>query len=136
MFLKRVFPYVLSVIAVCTAFFLFSCGSEPQKTVVEMRKTIEEAQAGVVVFPHEVHDKAGVKCVDCHHKKYNDERNKTCASAECHTGEAGLTTMHKLCVDCHLSVRKGPRQCDGCHKELIKGPKKDLANAMGLTKGL
>jgi len=117
MFLKRVFPYVLAVIAVCTAFFLISCGSDPQKTV-EIHKTAGEPQVGMVDFPHDAHNKAGIQCVECHHKKNNPERNKLCA--DCHAEEDGLTTMHKLCVDCHLSVKKGPRQCDGCHNTLKK----------------
>ena len=119
MFLKRVFPYVLAAIAVCTAFFLISCGSDPQKTV-EIKKTVKanEAQAGLVNFPHSAHSKAGVQCVECHHKKGNPERDKTCVN--CHQGESGMTTMHGLCVDCHLSVKKGPRQCDGCHVTLRK----------------
>lgn len=120
MFLKRVFPYVLAAIAVCTAFFLISCGAEPQKTM-KIHKTVASgsvAQAGVVNFPHDIHDKAGIQCASCHHKKGNDERSKVCA--DCHQGEEGLTAMHKLCVDCHLSVKHGPRQCNGCHEILKK----------------
>ena len=117
MFLKRVFPYALAALAVCTAFFLISCGSDPQKTV-EIHRTASSPQTGKVDFPHSVHSKAGIQCVECHHKKNNPERDKNCAA--CHQEENGLATMHKICVDCHLSVKKGPRQCDGCHKPLIR----------------
>jgi hypothetical protein len=114
---KRVFPYVLAVIAAGAAFFLVSCGSDTQKTVA-ITKTTESPQVGVVNFPHEAHGKAGVKCVECHHKVNNAERDKVCAN--CHFGEEGINTMHKLCVDCHISAKKGPRQCDGCHTQQVR----------------
>ena len=121
MFLKRVFPYVLAAIAVCTAFFLISCGSDPPKTM-KVEKTVKanEIQAGIVYFPHDPHSKAGVQCVECHHKKGNPEREKKCAIDGCHQGESGLKTMHELCVGCHLSVKKGPRPCNECHTPLKK----------------
>lgn len=115
---KRVFPFVL---AAAVAFFLVSCGSDAQKTVdvTKVTKLLGTSPAaGPVKFPHDVHDVDKMKCAKCHHKENNDAREKVCA--ECHVGDAGMETMHKLCYGCHLSVKDGPRECGECHGTLEK----------------
>jgi len=72
-----------------------------------------KGNVGAVTMSHSVHEQHGVKCADCHHKNDNPERIKQCA--KCHYGEKGFNTMHGLCVDCHISVRKGPQKCMECH---------------------
>ncbi len=72
-----------------------------------------KGQVGAVTMSHSVHAKEGLQCLDCHHKKNNDERIKQCA--RCHNGDAGYETMHGLCVDCHIGRKEGPQECMECH---------------------
>jgi hypothetical protein len=72
-----------------------------------------KGQVGAVTMSHKVHEKQGLACIDCHHKKGNDDRIKQCA--KCHNGQAGYETMHGLCVDCHIKEKKGPQKCMECH---------------------
>ena len=76
-------------------------------------KSPYKGNVGAVTMSHSVHENHGLKCVDCHHKNGNDDRIKQCAP--CHNGYEGFDTMHGLCVDCHISVRKGPQKCMECH---------------------
>jgi hypothetical protein len=76
------------------------------------RKTYAEMPA--VQLSHQVHERAGVKCVVCHHKTNNDGRIKRCN--QCHKGIRGVEDMHKFCLDCH-EKRKGPQKCAQCHPE-------------------
>lgn len=116
---RRVFPFVLAAIA--AVFFVLSCGSDKQR-LVEMANTTKHvggnAQMGSVMFPHDKHEAKDIKCTVCHHKENNPSRDKVCA--ECHVGDDGMNTMHKLCIDCHIASKKGPRECDGCHGPVIK----------------
>ena len=68
-----------------------------------------------VRISHKIHEDEGVQCVTCHHKKGNDDRIKQCAY--CHKGVRGDETIHNLCINCHLSKKKGPAMCQECHKE-------------------
>jgi len=72
-----------------------------------------KGQVGAVTFPHSVHEHAGLKCVECHHKEDNDDRIKECA--RCHYGDEGFDIMHGLCLDCHIAKKKGPQKCMECH---------------------
>ncbi len=72
-----------------------------------------KSQLGAVKFYHKTHEKIGMKCVECHHKTANPDRIKQCAF--CHIGENGYTTMHGLCLDCHIDKKEGPQQCKECH---------------------
>lgn len=66
-----------------------------------------------VAMPHNKHEKAGIKCVICHHKEGNDDRIKQCAV--CHKGAAGEDTIHNLCINCHAQAKEGPTLCNQCH---------------------
>ena len=96
------------------------CKQEPQlestknTDLVTISKINKDAQLGAVTLPHVKHEKAGVKCVVCHHKKNNDDRIKICA--RCH-GEGADELMHNLCVNCHKEKKKGPTDCTACHRE-------------------
>jgi len=72
-----------------------------------------KGQVGASIMSHSVHEKQGLACIDCHHKKGNDDRIKQCA--KCHNGQAGYEVMHSLCVDCHIDRKKGPEKCMECH---------------------
>ncbi len=72
-----------------------------------------KGQVGAVTMSHKVHEKQGMACDTCHHKKGNDAREKKCA--KCHNGQAGYEKMHGLCVDCHIAKKKGPQKCMECH---------------------
>ena len=72
-----------------------------------------KSQAGAVTISHKKHDMEGIQCVKCHHKSSNPEREKECA--KCHKGNEGYTTMHKLCLNCHIEKGKGPQDCKNCH---------------------
>jgi hypothetical protein len=72
-----------------------------------------KGQIGAASMSHRVHEKQGLTCIDCHHKNGNDDRIKQCA--KCHNGQAGYETMHGLCVDCHITKRRGPEKCMECH---------------------
>ena len=74
-----------------------------------------KGNVGAVTMSHSVHENHGVQCFDCHHKHDNDARIKSCASEECHTGDKGYNALHGKCVDCHISVNKGPQKCKECH---------------------
>jgi len=70
-----------------------------------------------VQLPHVKHEKAGMKCIACHHKTYNDDRIKVCA--QCHIGEDGENLMHNFCIGCHekrvKDSKKAPVDCEQCH---------------------
>lgn len=77
-------------------------------------KPVLRSQVGSVKMSHKTHsEKVGRQCVDCHHKKGNDSREKRCAV--CHFGDNGYEIMHGLCVDCHVGRNKGPVKCKECH---------------------
>jgi len=118
------------VLAVAILFALNSCKMDPTLTglqstdKVTITKTTKfgkgsdrispmKSQLGAVVMSHKVHEKAGLKCIDCHHKDNNDDRIKQCAV--CHKGDNGYETLHGLCVDCHIAKKKGPQECMQCH---------------------
>lgn len=93
-------------------------------TITDINKFItdDDLKAGVVktnnyVSPvqmsHWEHEKKGVRCETCHHKKGNDGRIKQCAA--CHKGKAGDETMHNLCINCHVAKKEGPSMCQDCH---------------------
>ncbi len=69
-----------------------------------------------VKISHLKHEKAGIDCFTCHHKKGNDDRIKVCA--ECHKGDQGEDTIHGLCIGCHAEKAKGPTMCQDCHLEV------------------
>lgn len=71
------------------------------------------SRLGEVTFSHKTHEEVGLSCVSCHHKTANPDRIKRCAS--CHVGDDGYTTMHGLCVDCHIGKKEGPQRCFECH---------------------
>ena len=72
-----------------------------------------KGNVGVVAMSHSAHENQGVQCIDCHHKKGNDDRIKECA--RCHMGDEGYNALHGKCVDCHISKNKGPQKCMECH---------------------
>jgi len=76
--------------------------------------TRTEDLATPVKMSHQKHERAGVQCIVCHHKKGNDDRIKQCA--QCHRGEAGLDTMHAMCIGCHEEKQQGPQDCAQCHQ--------------------
>ncbi|HUI93856.1 MAG TPA: cytochrome c3 family protein [Chitinivibrionales bacterium] len=69
-------------------------------------------ELGPVGMPHRVHEKWGVTCITCHHRKNNDERIKQCA--HCHKGIAGMENLHNKCGQCHL-YRAMDMTCSKCH---------------------
>ena len=72
-----------------------------------------KGNVGAVTMSHSVHENHGVQCVVCHHTNDNDARIKECA--QCHKGDKGYNALHGKCVDCHISVNKGPQKCMECH---------------------
>lgn len=66
-----------------------------------------------VAMSHKSHEKAGLECIQCHHKENNDTRIYQCA--KCHKGNAGMEIMHSACIDCHTKSGSGPADCSGCH---------------------
>jgi len=66
-----------------------------------------------VVMSHKTHEKAGLECVQCHHKDNNETRIYQCA--KCHKGSTGMDMMHTACIDCHTKSGSGPADCSGCH---------------------
>lgn len=124
----KLFPVLLCFLyLVCTA-----CDSDPWITKGNVKDTDEvvitkvtafgtqkdgvspyKGQVGAVTMSHKKHEDQGLTCFDCHHKKGNDSREKSCA--KCHTGQKGYDTMHGLCVDCHIAKNKGPQKCMECH---------------------
>ncbi len=115
--------YLLGIflITVFAGIPLMLCKQEPQlettkdTNLVIISKVNKDAQLGAVTMPHVKHENAGIKCVDCHHKKNNDDRIKICS--KCHQGEGADELMHNLCVNCHKVKKKGPTDCTACHKE-------------------
>ena len=70
----------------------------------------------MVVFPHAKHQALGKECTVCHH---NGMEKPKCT--ECHGVDAKAPSakqaFHKLCIDCHTSMAKGPQKkdCKVCH---------------------
>lgn len=78
---------------------------------------------GVVSMSHLKHERAGISCVFCHHKKNNDERIKQCS--RCHKGVAGMENLHNKCGQCHM-MRKQDMGCAKCHGETGAKPQAEL----------
>ncbi len=127
----KLFP-LLIIITISVVFAVVSCDTDPWKhggnpkntDTVTIKKITRygkqkdglssyKGQVGAVRMSHSVHEHAGMKCVDCHHKENNPERIKECAV--CHYGDKGYDTMHGLCLDCHIARKKGPQKCMECH---------------------
>ena len=72
---------------------------------------------GTVKMSHFAHDKKGISCIVCHHKKNNDERIKQCAY--CHKGVGGMETLHNKCGQCH-KTRAMDMSCIRCHGAGVK----------------
>lgn len=128
--LLKLFPLV--IVCLFSVIFALSCDTDPWKhggnpidtDNVLIHKITKKGtqkdglssykgQVGAVKMSHSVHEKAGMKCIDCHHIKNNDARVKECA--QCHYGDKGYDVMHGLCVDCHIAKKKGPQKCMECH---------------------
>ncbi|OHD64589.1 MAG: hypothetical protein A2176_08875 [Spirochaetes bacterium RBG_13_51_14] len=125
---KKIAPIAIAVII---GGIIASCKLDPRSTgetstdVVTITKTtraygtekagepVYKSQVGAVRMSHKAHEDKGVKCVECHHKENNPDREKKCA--KCHYGENGYETMHGLCVNCHIKRREGPQKCKECH---------------------
>ncbi len=90
--------------------------TKPTTGVTDSRGAPLKDRIGPVNISHKTHKSLGMKCVQCHHKEYNEERLWKCAP--CHMGEEGYKKMHGLCVDCHINRKKGPRECYDCHAKL------------------
>ncbi len=122
----------IGIVAICIigSVFIISCQLDPwvmgkkDTDIVTITKTTKRlganadkplmrAQVGAVKMSHKVHVEQGLQCIQCHHKKGNDSREKKCAV--CHYGDNGYEVMHGLCVDCHISKNKGPQKCKQCH---------------------
>ena len=84
-------------------------------TKTDMAKGITKTTNSIthVEFSHKVHDRSDIKCIDCHHKKKNDARIKTCSF--CHKGLQGTILLHDTCISCHAKKKEGPKDCNGCH---------------------
>lgn len=122
---KKIFSVIIFCFVVLIAYS--SCGRSEWAEKIDMTsitKTTKYAmekdgvtplksQVGTVKMSHKAHDEAGIDCVVCHHKEFNDDREKECA--KCHTGNDGYTTMHNLCLNCHIEKKKGPQDCKNCH---------------------
>ena len=121
---------LIASITVLAAFMVSSCSLDPwvggkeYPNIVTITKISSygksadgvspmKSAVGAVKFSHKTHEDAGVKCINCHHKKDNPDRIKQCAS--CHRGDNGYETMHGLCVDCHIEKKEGPQHCKECH---------------------
>ncbi|MCU0849090.1 MAG: cytochrome c family protein [Spirochaetes bacterium] len=125
--IRKIYPIIIlcAIIALC----LTSCGVDPWITgsttdIVTITKITKygkqkdgisplKSKVGPVKMSHKVHQDHKLNCIDCHHKKGNDERIKTCAV--CHKGEEGYEVMHGLCLDCHMAKKIGVEKCKQCH---------------------
>ncbi len=122
--------FTVFAIALIVALLAVSCSLDPWSTgnkfpnLVKITKTTKfskaadgvspmKSQLGVVIFSHKTHEDMGMKCIQCHHKKNNDAREKRCAV--CHKGDDGYEKLHGLCVDCHIAKGDGPQKCFECH---------------------
>ncbi|HSV96170.1 MAG TPA: cytochrome c3 family protein [Spirochaetota bacterium] len=89
----------------------FVTDSDLKAGVVKTRDLVSD-----VKISHLKHQKAGVDCFTCHHKKGNDDRIKVCA--QCHKGSRGEDEIHDFCIGCHAVKAKGPTMCQDCHLEV------------------
>lgn len=121
------------LLVVFISFMLVSCGNGVSGTDlvtitgVNAFITNKDMAAGIkktlettipVQMHHRLHEKAGVTCVTCHHRKWNDERIKKCSY--CHKGMDGAQRFHEFCVKCHASRDSGPVKCNECHIEKVE----------------
>ncbi len=59
------------------------------------------AMRGNVTFTHKKHQNNIKNCNACHDEKHKDKIN--------------AISYHRLCMDCHEKMLKGPDRCDECH---------------------
>ncbi len=96
---------------------------------------LKGAPMGGVKFDHAAHVKASggdAKCESCHHaskpEKANATKNQKCQDCHTKTVAAPMKTKAQaafhdpmakkgLCVDCHITKKKGPVKCNECHKK-------------------
>ena len=101
--------------------------ASPSFIVIQNPSVFSDRKRPAVEFDHRKHEKAGLKCTDCHHgekaitmRKRNKNENtapkKNCAS--CHGGSETelMRSYHKLCIDCHDKMNKRAVFCGTCHK--------------------
>lgn len=100
-----------------------------------MKKTLETTIR--VQMRHQPHEDAGISCVSCHHKSWNDERIKKCSY--CHKGMDGARMFHTFCIKCHTDRDDGPVKCNECHiekeeEQVYKDIEKLYANTFAFDK--
>lgn len=99
---------------------------------VYINEELKNEYKGTYVYDkniRQIHEKAGIKCIVCHHESSNIDgkmkQERSCL--ECHYGRSRMRIMHVFCKDCHkrkddigiISKKRGPVKCDGCHKEKV-----------------
>ena len=86
---------------------------------------------GTVKFNHKAHTDGGFSCEVCHHaskpeKPLGEERYQACRNCHSKAIEKPMKTKvafhavgakEGICIDCHLSEKKGPSKCSDCHKK-------------------
>jgi len=101
--MKKLSLFVLGLILISCS---FAMATDPPKVVVY------EVKRGNATFAHETHA-ATAKCSECHHTK------ERVSCKQCHGVDKEILSakkaFHKLCKDCHKTVKKGPTSCKTCH---------------------
>ncbi|XPV75682.1 MAG: acidic tetraheme cytochrome c3 TmcA [Desulfovibrio sp.] len=124
--MKKVLAIALMLSAM-VAFMVPAVAQEDIKSLhVEAFKPFERPAS---VFDHDKHaEDFGVDCGLCHHtgvengKFVESDDPGAEACVDCHSvkptkkDETNLrAAYHKMCIDCHLSNKKGPAACGQCH---------------------
>ena len=68
----------------------------------------EKSKDGPVTFDHKAHMKVKDSCKQCH------------GPGKPQKVTLGEEKAHKVCIECHKTLSKGPadeKKCDGCHKK-------------------
>ncbi len=99
--------------------------ASPSFLVIENRQIFTERKRPVVQFDHRKHEKAGLKCADCHHgangpaakQKETVLNVRSCAACHGKSNTDLMRSYHKMCIDCHDKMNKGAVFCGSCHKK-------------------
>lgn len=66
---------------------------------------------------HELHEKSGIQCQQCHNEATNSKQKQKCDS--CHDGLGISKVLHVFCKECHKSVG-AVTNCTRCHINIEK----------------
>jgi hypothetical protein len=106
--------------------------TEPKPVSTLQSNKFQPRTKGPVLFRHQPHEAAGLKCAECHHDYVHGrdqwrqglpvQKCEACHLVQSRAGQLDLkNAFHRQCKACHLKFRQrgctsGPTKCQDCHR--------------------